>query len=119
MKINKVLLARLQGAFKSAQATARTAYHITLLRGSAKEFANPGTLMTIERTGRGDDDRDHFLIRVNTKEIEARTAKQLYRDAGHEIIHAILWDLDEGSNVGAEENATYKLQRALFGEDDE
>lgn len=119
MKINKALLHRLLSAFKWAQAKTRTAYHITFVYGSTKEFECPGTLMTIERTGRGADDRDHFVIRVNVKEVQGRTMKQLRRDAGHEIIHALLWDLDEGSNVGAEENATYRLQRALFGEDDE
>ena len=119
MKINKALLHKLLAAFKYGQAKLRTAYHITFVPGSPREFEQPETLMTIERTGRGDEDRDHFLIRVNVKEMQLRTAKQLRRDAGHELLHALLWDMRDSDPPGAEENAVYKLQRAFFGEDDE
>lgn len=121
MKFSKHTLSRLLSAFKYAQTKARTAYHITLLPGTAKDFDGPDTLMTIERTGRGTDDRDHFLVRVNVKEAQARTSKQLRRDAGHEILHAMLWDLDDNGTPTVEmiENVVYKLQRALYGEDNE
>lgn len=121
MKFSKYTLSRLLAAFKYAQTKARTAYHITLLPGTAKDFDGPDTLMTIDRTARGTDDRDHFLVRVNVKEVQARTSKQLRRDAGHEILHAILWDLDDNGTPTVEmiENVVYKLQRALYGEDNE
>lgn len=122
MKLSKYNLYRLLAAFKHAQRISRTAYHITFLAAGPKEFECPGTLMTIERTGRGSDDKDHFLVTVNIKEMETRSAKQLRRDAGHEIIHAMLWDMDEGDGPPSTqtiENAVYKLQRAMYGEDDE
>lgn len=122
MKISKYNLSRLLAAFAYAQKISRTAYHITFLAGAAGDFEDPDTLMTIDRTGRGSDDKDHFIVTVNIKEMEARTAKQLRRDAGHEIIHAMLWDMDvtdAAPSVEVIENAVYKLQRALYGEDNE
>ena len=122
MKLSKHNLARLQAAFVWAQRISRTAYHVTFVGASARDLGNIDTLMTIERTGRGTDDKDHFLVNVNVKEMEGRSAKQLRRDAGHEILHALLWDMDEGDAAPSTEtieNVVYKLQRALYGEDDE
>ena len=122
MKLNKAILARLLSAFKYAQSKSRTAYHTTFLPGLPKDFDNPDTLMTIERTGRGSDDRDHYIVTVNLKEVPNRSAKQLRRDAGHEILHAMLWDMDAletAPSTETIENAVYKLQRAIYGEDDE
>lgn len=113
MKLSKATLARLKSAFSYAQRKFRTSYHFTFDAGPRDN----GVIMTIERTNRGDEDATHFIITANPAMIESRTMPQLRRDAGHEVLHAILFDVFEKPTVKNLENAVYRLERAYFGED--
>jgi hypothetical protein len=113
MKLNKAILTKLKSAFAYAQRKLKTAYHFTFEAG----HDDSGIIMSIERTMRGDDDATHFIITANVKEVSSRSMRQLRRDAGHEVLHAILFDLFEKPNIKNLENAVYRLERAYFGED--
>lgn len=121
MKINRAALKRLQSAFAYAQKKLSTAYHFRFEPINADGLRERGfdenALMLIERTDRGDDDSSHFTINVNTKAIDGRSMILLRQDAGHEVLHAILFDLFEKNSAKNFENAVYKLQRIIFGEE--
>jgi hypothetical protein len=116
-------MARLLSAFKFAQGRTRTAYFFTFQAYTAKEMEEEhGSAlapMGLDTTGRGEDDENHFLINVNIDVVPKRSMKLLRRDAGHEVIHAMLYKMYLRNSLKNCENATYAFQRALFGDDDE
>lgn len=122
-RLNKTQVARLNAAFAYAQKVMRTGYHFTYIpRTKAEMAAKYGTedaLMGMDETLRGSEDENHFIIEVNIDEIPGRSLKLLKKDAGHEVIHAILHKLYKSNTLKNCENATYAIQRACFGDDNE
>lgn len=121
MKLSKTLQRRLHSAFNYAQKKCKTAYHFNFNACTPKDFVESGhgpeAIMAIRRTERGMEDESHFIIDVNLPVASARSMAVLRLDAGHEVIHAMLFDLYEKNNVKNLENAVYRLQRAFFGEE--
>jgi hypothetical protein len=122
MKLSKTLFNRLDSAFKGAQKKTMTSYHFTFMPYGTAEFKEATgydevAVMCITRSARGAEDESHFIIHVNVPAANERTMAQLRMDAGHEVLHALLFDLYEKNNLKNLENAVYKLQRAFFGEE--
>lgn len=122
---------RVERAVAKAQARIPTAFHISVLpfnREEKREAQGEGVLMTIARTGRGPDDRNHFIMQFDAAVAETVSFPNLIKVAGHEIIHALLWPITEIADYPGiseeraellrreNESLTYTFQRALFGE---
>lgn len=116
-KLRKADVERVTKAFKWAQKRLGTAFVF-----GYRAAEDDDNILSIERTGRGDEDPDHYWININTRRLPKKWTV-LCSCAVHEVIHAILWPLAEFAEDGrdddlaekANERAVYTLERAIMG----
>ncbi len=110
---------RAEKAIEFAQKRLGTSFSIMIERMPKPEPAdkdNPKPTMMISRSARGTDDRNLFFVFADPVILKETNAHNMRVLAIHEIIHAILWDIEDSQDPTVSENATYILQRAIIGE---
>jgi len=125
-----VMKSRVEKAVAWAQRSMRTAYHVPVVPMTRQNLveSDEDIVLACDRTGRGIDDKDHFIVYFNPAHVEKASVQSLRRFAGHEVIHMVLFGFGEIAQRGVRseveqrelmselESVTYKFQRILFGE---